>query len=42
VDQTGAAMAELQPAFAAFYAALTPEQQERLNSWLRHHHGSET
>ena len=42
VTRTSEAMAELLPAFEAFYAALTPEQQERLNSWINQHHGSAT
>lgn len=32
-------MAELIPAFDAFYAALTPEQQAQLNAFIVEHHG---
>ena len=32
-------MAELIPAFDAFYATLTPEQQAELNTWISRHHG---
>lgn len=32
-------MAALIPAFDAFYASLTPEQQTQLNSWISEHHG---
>lgn len=39
LDRTREAMDELRPAFDSFYAALTVEQQERLNGWLKHHHG---
>jgi Spy/CpxP family protein refolding chaperone len=32
-------MADLIPAFDAFYASLTPEQQTQLNTWISEHHG---
>jgi hypothetical protein len=39
---TRTALDELRPAFDAFYAALTADQQERLNSWINEHHDSRT
>jgi len=38
VDRTQVAMDELIPAFEGFYAALTADQQARLNGWLAEHH----
>jgi hypothetical protein len=39
LQRTSTAAHELLPAFDAFYATLTAEQQERLNSWIRERHG---
>ena len=39
VERTSLAIDDLVPAFDAFYATLTAEQQERLNDWIRAHHG---
>lgn len=39
LDASQRSMADLIPAFDAFYAALTPEQQAELNTWITEHHG---
>ena len=39
LDASQRSMADLIPAFDAFYAALTPEQQGELNTWITEHHG---
>jgi hypothetical protein len=35
-------MTTLIPAFDAFYASLTSEQQTQLNTWISEHHGRRT
>ena len=39
LDSSQRSMAALIPAFDAFYAALTPEQQAQLNAFIAEHHG---
>ncbi len=39
LDSSQRNMAALIPAFDAFYASLTPEQQTQLNTWISQHHG---
>ena len=39
LESSQRSMANLIPAFDAFYAALTPEQQAQLNAFITEHHG---
>ncbi len=39
LDASRQHMATLIPAFDAFYASLTPDQQAQLNTWISQHHG---
>ena len=39
LDSSQRRMADLIPAFDAFYGALTPEQQAQLNAFIAEHHG---
>ena len=39
LESSRLSMAALIPAFDAFYASLTPDQQAQLNTWISEHHG---
>ena len=42
LDSSQQSLAALIPAFDAFYASLTSEQQTQLNTWISEHHGRRT